>query len=602
MPNLKRLHARLWPSLLSSPLLVLFALLLLVAPAAHAQLLPETNDTTQTAILPQWPADSLGRRTPRGTVTGFIEAVAAENYNRAARYLSLDEHKKEHEEAAQLAQTLQRVLDKRGNIMPYSWISNQPEGHDDDNLGPNLDRVGTVSVNGDSFDLMLEKTEGPTGEPIWLFSSQTVQRLPVATPDSIAVPLTDQLLPGILKTKKWSGVPVGHWLSMIVLGLMAYLLAWGIISLLLLIIRVSWSKSREEPTAGILKAFALPLQLYLSVWLLVASSQEVGISIIVRQRFSEMNVVVGQVALLLLLWRLVDFISRFSEKRLTKRGNVSGTSAVLFLRRGIKIALFVFGIIAILDTLGFDVTTGLAALGIGGIALALGAQKTVENFVGSVTLIADQPVRVGDFCKVGDTLGTVEQIGMRSTRIRTLARTIVTIPNGEFSSLRIENYAHRDRFWFHPTLSLRFETTPDQIRYLLVELRSILYAHPNVHPDPARIRFVKIAQASFDLEIFAYVHARDVSEFLEIQEDLFLRMMDVVVASGTGFAVPAQTLYMARDKGVSEEKAADVNEKVRQWREAGDMQLPNFDPEQISRLRNTIPFPPEGSSQQTKPQ
>src|SRR5690606_4171885 len=126
----------------------------------------------------------------------------------------------------------------------------------------------------------------------------------------------------------------------------------------------------------------------------------------------------------------------------------------LFLRRAAKVAIVVFGTIVVLDTLGFDVTTGLAALGIGGIALALGAQKTVENFVGSVTLIADQPIRVGDFCTVSGVTGTVEQIGMRSTRIRTLCRTGVSIPNGEFSSSKIENYAHRDRFQLNQIFDL----------------------------------------------------------------------------------------------------------------------------------------------------
>ena len=119
---------------------------------------------------------------------------------------------------------------------------------------------------------------------------------------------------------------------------------------------------------------------------------------------------------------------------------------------------------------------------------------------------------------------------MRSTRIRTLDRTIVTVPNGEFSSLQIENYSHRDRFWFHPALALRYETTPDQIRYLLVELRSMLYAHPRVDPDPARVRFLGLGADSLNIEIFSYVHADDYSEFLEIQEDLTLRIMDIVRA------------------------------------------------------------------------
>lgn len=501
---------------------------------------------------------------------GFIEAVADTNYNRAALYLNHDPALGKDIEGAGLAQALQRLLDRQGDIIPFSWISNEPGGNADDNLGPNLDRVGTATVNGESFDILVEMTEGPQGEPIWLFSSQTVQRIPADIEASADISLVDSVLPEFLEERTWGGVPAGHWLAMLLLAALAYLLAWSITSFALLVIPLLWHRAREEPTAGIIKAFALPIRLYLTVLILVPASQAVGISIIVRQGFSEATVIVALVALLLLLWQLIEFLTGFFERRLTRHGNLAGFSAVLFLRRGAKLALIAFGAIAILSTLGFDVTTGLAALGIGGIALALGAQKTVENFVGSVTLIADQPVRVGDFCKVGDTVGTVEQIGMRSTRIRTNDRTVVTIPNGDFSSQKIENYAHRDRFWFHPVLNLRYETTPAQIRFLLSELRAVMLANPKVDPDPARIRFVEMGAHSLNLEVFAYVHATNFGEFLEIQEDLFLRMMDVVEASGTEFAFPSQTLYMARDKFTTKEKQEGAAERVQKQSESDE--------------------------------
>ncbi|CAN5843350.1 hypothetical protein BH24BAC1_BH24BAC1_27400 [soil metagenome] len=576
--------------------LFICAFLPLMAPISplQAQFLPKESAE---APAPSWAEDSLGRRTPRGTVYGFINAVADENYDRATRYLNLSATPKKirTKEGLRLAQALQRALDQGGHILPFSRISNNLDGQGDDNLGPNLDRVGSVTANGESFDLFVERTEAPDGGPLWLFSSQTVQRIPTVT-EVASVPLVDRVLPAILLENKLWGVPIGHWLAMILLAVLAYALAWAITYFFLFLTHFLWRKSREEPLAGVMNAFALPILLYMAVWMLGATSREVGISIIARQWFSEMNVIVALIALVLLIWRLVHFTTKFSERQLARRGNQAGVSAVLFLRRSAKVALIFFGAIAVLGTFGFDVTTGLAALGIGGIALALGAQKTVENFVGSVTLIADQPIRVGDFCKVGDTVGTVEQIGMRSTRIRTNDRTIVTIPNGEFSSLKIENFAHRDRYWFHPVLDLRYETTPDQVRFLLVELRAILYAHPKVLPDPARVRFVELAASSLKLEIFAYVQAKDFNEFLEVKEDLILRIMEVVEASGTGFAFPSQTLYLARDKGLSEEKAQEVAEKVRQWREEGELHIPSFDFDHITHISNSIPYPPLGSS------
>ncbi|AKD05758.1 mechanosensitive ion channel family protein [Pontibacter korlensis] len=575
--------------------------LALATTPSHAQLLPPpAADSTEQASAPAWPEDSLGRRTPRGTVSGFIKAVAREDYAKAANFLRVDPSLQENQDETKLAQALQRLLDQSGTIFPYSLISNDTEGNQEDNLGPNLERVGTATVNGESFDLMLEKVEDSTGAPVWQFSSQTVSRIPLKAGEEISTPLVNKLSPYVLEENKWGGVPVSHWLAILILLIVAYFIAWGITRLVLVVTPIFWHRARTEPTAGIVKAFTLPLRICLTVWVFVAASQQVGLSIIVRQRFSEVTFIVFMAAVLLLLWRLIDATTQFTGRRLAHRNNMAGVSAVLFVRRAFKLALMVIGCIILLDSFGFDVTTGIAALGIGGIALALGAQKTVENFVGSVTLIADQPVRVGDFCKVGDTVGTVEQIGMRSTRIRTLERTIVTIPNGEFSSLKIENYAHRDRFWFHPKFGLRFETSPDQMRYLLVELRKILYAHPKVDPDPARIRFTEIGADSLNLEIFAYVNAIDFNQFLEIQEDLYLRMMDVIEESGTGFAFPSQTLYIAKDQGVSKDKTTEAEEQVRKWRKTGNMQIPNFTPEHISKLSNTIPYPPEGSIMRSK--
>ncbi len=382
---------------------------------------------------------------------------------------------------------------------------------------------------------------------------------------------SEQILPDFLIDNKWSGVPIGHWLAMFVVVVLAYLLAGLMATLLVGLLRIFWKKAKEPQVAEVVQAFVLPIRIYLAVWLFVFASENIGVSIIIRHKFSDVTVVVGLVAFLLLLWQLIDVVSQYARRWLLETGQPGRLSAVLFVRRGIKLVLIAFGIISVLNVLGWDVTTGLAAMGIGGIALALGAQKTIENFVGSITIIADQPLRVGDLCKVDDTIGTVEQIGMRSTRFRTANRTIVIVPNGQLAALKIENFAFRDRLLFNPTLQLRYETTPDQIRYLLAELRSVLRNHPKVNPDPARVRFVALGENSLDLAVFAYINTSDFNEFLAIQEDLMLQMIDVVEGSGTGFAFPSQTLYMGKDKTMSEEKTREAERKVREWRENDEL-------------------------------
>ncbi|HET8753362.1 MAG TPA: mechanosensitive ion channel domain-containing protein [Salinimicrobium sp.] len=563
------------------------------ASAQAEQIFADSSKTSQEEQQQEIPEDPLGRRTPQGTVEGFIRSVAAQDYAKASRYLVLDDELRNNQEAERLAKLLQKLLDQSGNIIPYSLISKDPDGRADDDFPKGVDKVGEVSIDGEEIPLKLEKLSGPNGYPLWLFSSETINSISDVSIDETAN--IDRILPGFLEDSYWGGVPVGHWLAIVLLIVLAYFLSWAIVKMITFLIPKLWAKARLERTEGIIKALALPIQIYLAVWLFVILSEKIDISIIVRQSFSGLTIIIGLAAFLLLLWRLADFISNFSKRRMSLRGNISGVSIVLFLRRAAKVAIIVFGFIAILGILGVNVTAGLAALGIGGIALALGAQKTIENFVGSVTLITDQPIRVGDFCKVGDTVGTVEQIGMRSTRIRTLQRTIVTIPNGEFSSTRIENYAHRDRFLFNPILELRYETTPDQVRFLLVELREMLYAHPMVNPDPARVRFIGFGTAALNVEFFAYINASNFDEYLEVKEDVLLRIMDIVALSGTDFAFPSQTLYFAKDKGVSPEKAVAAEERVKKWRENEELQLPAFDQEKIKKVKDTIPYPPEGS-------
>lgn len=570
-------------------------LLVLVLPhRAQAQLLSTLTGTEATAQdATEAAADSLGRRTPRGTVDGYIQAMADQNYQRASQYLNMKRVWRSKKQRERIVITFQKLLDQSGEMVPTALISNKPEGRTDDDLAANKDYVGTVKADGEALSLYVENSEKEGNPAVWKFSQETVDALAsISTEDAT---LLDVLLPQPLLDRKMGGVPVGHWVAVVVLILFSYLIAWGAVSLLGLIIHWVSKRARKESTWTIIKAMELPLRLYIAVLLFVAVSQEAGVSIIIRQRFSAITVTIGIVAFLILLWRLSDIISEYTKNRMTVRKRISAISVILFLRRMAKVTIVIIGIIAILGAIGFDVTTWFAALGIGGIALALGAQKTMENFVGSVTLIADQPIRVGDYCKVGDITGTVESIGMRSTRLRTNSRTIVTIPNGNFASTSIENYAHRDRFLFNPKLEFRLESTPNQLRFLLVEIRTLLYAHASVNPEPAKVRLTGITASAYLIEVFAYIEAANFDSFQEVQEDLYLHLLDIVAKSGTDFAYPSQTLYITRDKGNNAEKTAQTDEVVNKWKENKEIRLPAFEPEHIEKIKGSIKFPPEDS-------
>lgn len=247
------------------------------------------------------------------------------------------------------------------------------------------------------------------------------------------------------------------------------------------------------------------------------------------------------------------------------------------------------------QSLGLPVMGLLAGLGVGGLAIALAIRPTLENLIGGAILYADRPVRIGDFCSLGAFIGTVESIGMRSTQIRTLDRTLVTIPNANFSNMEINNWARCDKMMIRTTIGVRYETRTDQLRYLLANLREMCFAHPKVDPETVRIRFIGYGASSLDIDFRIYATTREWSEFYAIREDIFLRVNDIVDESGTSFAFPSQTLYMGQDDGLDNKKSSSAEETVASWRQSGNLPFPNPSAETLSQLESTLDFPPRGS-------
>jgi MscS family membrane protein len=249
------------------------------------------------------------------------------------------------------------------------------------------------------------------------------------------------------------------------------------------------------------------------------------------------------------------------------------------LRLGARIA----GIVAAITLLaygardlGIPIFGVIAGLGVGGLAVALAAQNTLGNLLGSLNLFADRPLRVGDVCQYGDKVGTVESIGIRSTRLRGVDRTVTTMPNAELAQMPVTNFSRRDKILFHKRVDLRYETSPDQLRLLLIKLRELLLAHPRVSEDPARVRLVDLASSSIQVEIFAYVTTRDWNDFLEVQQDLLLRIIELVNTIAAGFAFPSQTQYRPRDPGLDAADAAAASGEIEALRTARTLPLPEF--------------------------
>jgi MscS family membrane protein len=465
----------------------------------------------------------------------------------------------------------------------------------DDELPVWQDRVGDIqTAEGPVAVLMQRVPRAGDSVRIWKVAAATVAQVPALYAEFEPIWL-EEYLPSFLFEYDFLGVALWKWMFLAVVFGLAWLLAVLIADTSTRLLAVAFTRSVGGVDARIVDLLHGPVRLFWTVALFASGHRVLGLSLAFIEGLRYLERIALVVAISWALFRLIDLAALALRARSEVRGNTGLLPVLLPAARFAKIVIVLIGALGVLGTMGVNISAALAGLGVGGIAIALAAQKTLENLFGGISLFADRPVRVGDFCSYGGAVGTVEEIGLRSTRIRTLDRTVVTIPNGEFSNLRLENYQLRDRMRLLTMIGVRYETTPDQLRFVLARLRELLLAHPRVTEDPARVRFVGFGAYSLDLEVFAYVDTRDWNDFLAVREDLYLRFMDAVKEAGTGFAFPSSTTYVGRDEGLDEQEIRRAEQRVAEWREKRELPFPSFSDEVHREMWNSLDWPPPGS-------
>jgi MscS family membrane protein len=483
---------------------------------------PPTGDT-------QPAGDPLGRSTPQGAADGLIRAAEQNNLERAAEYL---DSRLPLPERTELARKLWVVLDRRlaGGA---TRLSTEPEGDLRDGL-TSRDRIGTVEGGGGNVDLFLDRVQRGQGDPIWLVSAVTLREIP-ALFDEIQPPWIERHVPSPLRIQLWS-IALYRWIAVLLLipvvfGIAALATRALTPAVAALLRRFRPEKpNRPAVSVGPLRLLVLSVLFYaVSFW---------GISLASRNFWQRVAGTLMIVALCWIALRLLDVVAELSLHRLERRRRSADTALVLLINRLMKAAAVVMAVLFFLYSANVDLTAALTGLGVGGIAIGFGAQKTIENLFGGIMVISDKPVNVGDVCKAGEFMGTVEDIGIRSTRIRTVNRTVVSVPNGLLSAMSLENFSQRDQILFQHTVSLVRQTSADQMRLVLEQIRGLLDPPPRVDPTTARTRFIRVGTGSLDLEVFAYVLEREMPQFLAVQEELLLGIMDILEAAGTADPVP----------------------------------------------------------------
>jgi MscS family membrane protein len=389
------------------------------------------------------------------------------------------------------------------------------------------------------------------------------------------------------------------WLDTPKWKVMAVVLISTLAALLLLIFHRAINRRKTENRIGFLLRRALtPTASLVVVWSL---EDFINHQIAV---FGAFSILVADTATILInagaIWLFWLAILAIFERIVQVRGISSDSFDAHLWRLGARTIGTLASVVIIgnaAQNLGLPLYSVVAGLGIGGLAVALAIRPTLENLIGGIILYLDQPVRIGDFCSFGDKTGTVENIGVRTTKIRALDRTLISIPNGALADMQLINWAKCDMMLITATIGLRYETENDQLRYVLVKFREMLHAHPKIDSETVRVRFADFGQSSLDIDVRIYALTRDFNEYYAIREDVLLRMSEIVKSSGSGFAFPSQTLYMGSDDGLDVARGETAAKEVASWRKAGKLPFPRLAPDRIEQLKDTLDYPPLGSVQ-----
>jgi len=531
-------------------LLVLAACVPLSAQGPLTQVLPSTPAST-----PAKPTDRLGRDTPYGTVFGFLQAAESGDNSIAAQYLQLSPTRRRTEGDA-LALKLKFVMDRSfaGNLRP----SRDPDGTPQEDVPPDRQKLGTMSSGDVEDELELVRVSDPSAGKIWLVSSETLAKVPELYDQVEARQVETKLPAWMVKHQLW-GIALWQWFALILLVPVAAVVAW--LALVALQIPVRWW-ARKHGQADVARWQSVSAPAWLLVAILVDRilAGYLGLPLLQRHYYNQITAVAVIIGFNWILWRTIRWFLQRVRIRALARGH-SGTGSLMLLgERLVKALIFVTALFLIFGVLGFNLTTALAGVGIGTLAIGFGAQKTIENLFGGVSVLGDEVIRVGDVCKFGDRTGVVEDIGLRSTRVRTEERTLLAIPNGTVASINVENLSRREKILFKTVLGFHPDTSSDQLRAALSEIRRVLASNRKIEASSVRVRLAELASAAINVELVCYVLTQDFDEFAAIREDVLLQIMRFVEDSGASLAKPS--LYLSGDAETSKEKIKAAAKKL----------------------------------------
>jgi MscS family membrane protein len=526
--------------------------------------------------------------TPLNALLKLRKAVEQNDYEIAGEFLDRRYQPEELEQISDedLLKALGYVFNQQ-NMINLADVSDHPQGELNDGLPSYRDQIGTVILSDREVPIYLQRVPDGKGGRAWKLSNATVAEIPEMW-DELGYSPVAEYLQKVLPDIKFMGMDNWQLLATVFF----FVLAWPIATVVSYLLRRLALMIPNRFPMGITNFFKGPMRFFLFIMIARLLIGQLGLSLKARVFLQSSGM--DFIAWTILLLGLMSLLRDYQIRKMQYAGNAQYVALIKPFTTIMKVIVVTIIALYWAKTAGYDMSTILAGLGVGSLAVALAAQKTLENVIGAVTLYTARPVSAGDFCRFGNTLGTVEEIGLRSTLIRTLNRTMVVVPNSMFSSVEIENFSDRDRIRYFRQFRLRLETA-EQIRFILAELRRTFLAHPELLQDTVSIRFENIVEGNALLRLDAGVETTDFQEFLAVAEDLNLRIVEVVQEAGGRFTGPEQQVQLGEAAPGDPDRVANIEATLREWREQDRLPFPDYSEQDIAELRGTLDYPPKGS-------
>ncbi len=516
----------------------------MTAPAVPSSPLASPTTPVPATQPPAPPTDPLGRSNPRSMIREFIRAVDRNDYVSAARYMQLSREQQPH---AELLARDEHELMNCCFDQPLAAISDSDTGALDDGLPLDQERVGPLKIGNHRADIILVHVSRPDGS-IWLISSMSLEQVPELH-KFITESRIERLMPRALQEQRILGLSLAQWIVWLFSLLLPIPCFMLLIRAVIFVIRIAVRNSENRAfLLGLLERTKWPVIFILTIVIHILSLRRLGFPIHFRIISSRIGTVLLIALVTSAIRRSVTLLSDRTRLKMLRVDRRHSASMLLLGERLIKVLLSIAAAFAMLTVVGVDTKTALTGLGIGGIAVAFGAQKTIENLLGGILLISDKAIAVGDLCSISGRMGTIEDITLRSVRMRTIEQTLLLIPAGLLSQENIENFRSRTKMQMLVTIRLQYSTTQAQISSIRDEIYKLVTGDVRMEASSVRVNITDFGQWAIEMQIWAYVLTADIQKFNAIRHELLLRIAQIVESAGCSFALPSQTIYSGNGK------------------------------------------------------